>query len=180
MRPKAGQIYSTIHPIGSPVDGAVEIVWIDESLEQPQGVAEAYPPILRQAPLAQREDARGEVQNLLPGQNQGPSIVGNQVQAVVPMAEIPADSAVTGRTLPDRRREAQQAQPLAAPGGHILRWKTGLNSTATVPAQRDHVDGLCGIDRPSGDEQAQGEEVTDTLDPARCTPAFAGASARAK
>ena len=46
-----------ILPIGGTVDRAVEMAWVDEGLQQPQWVAEPLTPVLRQAALAQRQDA---------------------------------------------------------------------------------------------------------------------------
>ncbi len=53
------------------------------------------------------------------GQDQKATVVGDQVQPIVVMAKIPADPGVTHGALPGRRREAQQRQPLAVPGGDI-------------------------------------------------------------
>jgi hypothetical protein len=60
------------------------------------------------------------------GQDQKTTIIGDQVQAVVLMTEIPTDPAVTGCTLPGGGAEVQQGQPLATPGDHIPQGMTDL------------------------------------------------------
>ena len=108
-----------ILPVGGSIDGTAEIARIDEGLQQPQRVAEARAPILCQAPFTQREDARGEIPMVVSGQDQKTTIIGDQVQPVVLMTEIPTDPVVTGCTLPGGGAKVQQGQPLAAPSGHI-------------------------------------------------------------
>ena len=53
------------------------------------------------------------------GQDQKPAVVGDQMQAVVLMAEIPSDPGVACGALPGSRGETQQGQPLLVPGGDI-------------------------------------------------------------
>ena len=108
-----------IAPVGGTVDGAVKAPRIDEGLQQQQWVTETLPPVPRQAAFAQGQHVRGEVRDVVLGQDQKPAVVGDQVQAVVLVAKIPADPGVTRRALPGRRGEAQQRQPLPVPGGDI-------------------------------------------------------------
>ena len=46
-----------VRPVGSAVEGALEMAWVDERLQQPQRMTEALLPVSRQATLAQRQDA---------------------------------------------------------------------------------------------------------------------------
>lgn len=62
----------------------------------------------------------------------GSAIIGNQMQAVVLVTEIPADPAVPGRALQGRSGKAQQGQPLAAPGGDIPQGMTDLRQRPQV------------------------------------------------
>ena len=97
----------------------VEMARIDEGFQQQQGVAEVLHPIVPQAPFAQRQYAGGQIRSMPIGQDQKAAVVGDQVQPIILMAEIPADPAITGPALPGRSGKAQQGEPLAAPGGHI-------------------------------------------------------------
>ena len=56
---------------------------------------------------------------VMSGQDQEATVIGDQVQAIVLMTEIPTDPAVTSRTFPGRGGKAQQGQPLVAPSGRI-------------------------------------------------------------
>ena len=53
------------------------------------------------------------------GQNQKPAVVGQQVQAVILVAEIPADPPIPNRALPGCGGKAQQGNPLIVPGDDI-------------------------------------------------------------
>ena len=106
-------------PVGCPVARAVEVARIHERLQQQQRIAKVRRPVAHQAALAQSQHARGEVAVMVARQDQEPTVVGHQVQAVELIAEIPANPRVTRGTLPGRRREAQQRHPLRAPGGDI-------------------------------------------------------------
>ena len=108
-----------IGPVRCAVDGAVEVARIDKGLEQPQGVAKACVPIVRQSAFAQRQDARSEIAMMVLGQDQEARMVGNQMQAVVLEAKVPANPLIAGRALPGRGAEAQQRQPLLAPSRYI-------------------------------------------------------------
>jgi len=108
-----------IAPVGGAVDGAVKTPRIDEGLQQQQRVTETLRPVPHQAAFAQGQHAGGEVRDMVLGQDQKPAVVGDQVQAVVLVAKLPADPGVTRRALPGRGREAQQGQPLPVPGSDI-------------------------------------------------------------
>jgi hypothetical protein len=56
---------------------------------------------------------------MLSRQDEEARVVREQMQAVVLVAKVPADPAVTRRTLPGRGGKAEPRQPLAAPRGHI-------------------------------------------------------------
>ncbi len=102
-----------------PVRGAVHRAAVprrvDERLQQQQRMAEAFRPVRRQAPCAQRQRPRAQVGHARARQDQEPAVVRDQVQPVVLGAEVPADPAVPRAALQRRRREAEQRQPLAAP-----------------------------------------------------------------
>ena len=53
------------------------------------------------------------------GQDEEARVVGNQMQAVVLEAKVPANPLVARCALPGRGAEAQQRQPLLAPSRHI-------------------------------------------------------------
>jgi len=108
-----------IAPVGGAVEGAVKALRIDEGLQQQQRVTEALRPIPHQAPFAQGQHPRGEVRDVVLGQDQKPTVVGDQVQAVVLVAEIPADPGVARRALPGSGGKTHQGQPLTVPGGDI-------------------------------------------------------------
>jgi len=108
-----------ITPVGGVVDRAVKTPRIDEGLQQQQRVTEMRLPVAHQAALAQGQHPGGEVRDVVLGQDQKSAVVGDQVQAVVLVAEIPSDPGVTRRALPGRRGEARQGQPLPVPGGDI-------------------------------------------------------------
>jgi hypothetical protein len=97
-----------IAPVGGAVDGAVKTPRIDKGLQQQQRVTEALLPVPRHAPLAQGQHPRGEVRDVVPGQDQKPAVVGDQVQAVVLVAEIPPDPGVTRCALPGSGGKTQQ------------------------------------------------------------------------
>jgi len=105
---------------------------IDEGFQQPQRVAEPRRPILRQAAFAQRQDARAKVRIVVFWQNQEARVVGDQMQAIILMAKIPADPVIPGRALQGRGGEAQQGQPLAAPSGDIPQGVANLRQRAQV------------------------------------------------
>jgi hypothetical protein len=69
---------------------------------------------------------------MLPRQDQEACVVGDQVQAVVLIAQIPADPAVTGCTLPSRGTKAQQRQPLLTPSGHVPEGVANLGKRSEV------------------------------------------------
>lgn len=120
-RPGAAKAAGVAHiaPVGGAVDRAVKTPRIDKGLQQQQRVTEALLPIPRHAPLAQGQHPRGEVRDVILGQDRKPAVVGDQVQAVVLVAEIPPDPGVARGALPGSGGKTQQGQPLAVPGGDI-------------------------------------------------------------
>jgi len=110
----------------------VEITRIDEGFQQPQGMTETLRPIPWQPAFTQRQNARGQVRRAVLRQDQKAGVVGDQVQAVVLVAKIPADPAVTGSALPSRGANAQHPQPPLLPGGHIPEGLAYLGQRAEI------------------------------------------------
>jgi hypothetical protein len=106
-------------PDGGAVDRAVKPLWVDKGLQQQQGVTEALRTVSGLAPFAQRQHPRGEVRHVMFGEDQKPTVVGDQIQTIVLAAKFPADPGVARGTRPGRGREAQQCQPLSLPDGDI-------------------------------------------------------------
>jgi hypothetical protein len=52
-------------------------------------------------------------------QDQKTTIVGQQLEAVILMAEVPTDPAIPGRALPSGGRKAEQSYPVILPGAYI-------------------------------------------------------------
>ena len=95
------------------------MAWVDEGFQQQQRIAEAIRPIPHQTAFAQRENTRGQVRVMGVGQDQEATVVGDQVQTVILMTEIPADPGIPRRTLPGGGGEAQQGHPHPVPGSDI-------------------------------------------------------------
>ena len=55
--------------------------------------------------------------------NEKTAVVGHQVQAIILMAEVPADPAITRCTLPGGGGKAQKGDPFIVPGSHRLQEK---------------------------------------------------------
>ena len=106
-------------PVRCAVDGAAEAGRVDEGLQQQQRMAEAYRPVRDQAPLAQRQQPRGQVGPMPAGQDQKAAVVGDQMQPVVLHPEVPADPGVPRPALQGGRGKADQRHPLAPPARHV-------------------------------------------------------------
>jgi len=66
------------------------------------------------------------------GQDQKAAVIGDQVQTVVLMAEIPANPPIPRGALPGRGGKAQQGQPLVAPSRHIPQRVADLRQRSQV------------------------------------------------
>ena len=66
------------------------------------------------------------------GQDQKTAVIGQQVQAVILMAKIPADPPIPGRALPGRSGKAQQGHPLLSKGGDIPQGFANLGQSTQV------------------------------------------------
>ena len=119
-------------PVRGAVRGAAEARRVDERLEQQQRMAEAFRPVRRRPPRAQRQHARRQVRHPRPRQHQEAAVVGEQVLAVMLGAEVPADPAVAGGALQRRRREARQRHPGAAPRCRVPARLADLRQRAQV------------------------------------------------
>ena len=123
-------------PVRGAVRRAAEARRIDERLEQQQRMAEAFRPVRRRPPRAQRQHARRQVRHAPARQHQEAAVVREQVLAVVLGAEVPADPAVAGGALQRRRREARQRHPLAAPDRGIPPRLADLRQRTEVVVRR--------------------------------------------
>ena len=89
------------------------------------------------------------------------------MQAIVLMAEIPADPTVTGRTLPRRGTENQQRQPAIVPSGYIPQGMANLGQRAEIVMGIQKRSKACFLARNHGTQndlakvQAQGLAATD-------------------
>ncbi len=95
-------------PGGGLVEGAAKTLRIDEGLQQQQRVAETLPPIPRQAAFAQSQHPGGEVRDVVLGQDRKPTVVGDEVQAIILVAKVPPDPGATRRALPGRSGKTLQ------------------------------------------------------------------------
>jgi len=72
-----------------------------------------------QPPLAQRQDPRGQIGNMILRKNKETAVIAQQVQSIILMAEAPADPAIPCCTLPSWGGKAQKSDPFILPGGKI-------------------------------------------------------------
>ncbi len=105
---------------------------IDEGFQQKQRIAEAFLPIPNQAPFAQGEDAGGKIRIVVVGEDQEAAVVGDEMQAIILVAEIPTDPGIPRATLPGGGGEAQQDHPLARPGSDVPQRMTNLRQCPQV------------------------------------------------
>ena len=120
-------------PVRGAVRRAAEARRIDERLEQQQRMAETFRPVRRRPPRAQRQHARRQVRHAPGGQHQEAAVVREQVLAVVPGAEVPADPAVAGGAL--QRRHQPLVAPLVA-GRHGLHDHFAQIHAAPLPSKK--------------------------------------------
>lgn len=106
-------------PVGGPIDAAMKAAWVDKGFDKKQRMPESCLPIPADAPGNQPEHTGSQVRQTTLGQNQEPAVVGDQAQAVVLGAKVPADPAITRPAFEGRRREADLRQPLILPGRDI-------------------------------------------------------------
>jgi len=129
--PKAAGV-ADLPPVGGTVERAVEMARIDEGFQQQQRIAEAFLPIPNQAPFAPGEDAGGKIRIVVVGEDQEAAVVGDEMQAIIRVAEIPTDPGIPRATLPGGGGEAQQDHPLARPGSDVPQRMTNLRQCPQV------------------------------------------------
>src|SRR6202521_5564629 len=91
---------SQAQPIGCLVEGPAKALRVNEGFDEQQGMAEACQPIAGQPPLAQRQDARAEIRPVAIPQDKETTVAGEELQAVILMAKVPADPLASHRTFP--------------------------------------------------------------------------------
>ncbi len=121
-----------ILPVARPVEGTDKAPGVDKGFQQQQRKAKARDPVGLNSALAQRQYLQGEVGVMMLGKNQEARLVGDQVQPIVLMAQVPAETAIA-RTAPQGRgRKAQQCRPLRIAGGDIPQGVTDLRQSPQV------------------------------------------------
>jgi hypothetical protein len=76
-------------------------------------------PVARQTPLAERQNARSQIENMPAGQDEKSAVIDDQFQAAIAMPEMPTDPAISRRTLEGGGGKAQEGNPFPTPGGDI-------------------------------------------------------------
>ncbi len=85
-------------PVCGVIEGAVETRWIDKSLQHQQRKAKTLPPVVLNPAAQPGQYLRGQVAMVAARQDQKPGIIGHQIEAIVLVAVVPADPAITRRT----------------------------------------------------------------------------------
>lgn len=92
---------------------------VHEGLQQDHRMSKSFLPVDAQPLLAQRKDARSQVGDMILREDQETAVIGQKVQAIILMAEVPSDPTLTDRALPGSGRKAQKGYPFITPGGHV-------------------------------------------------------------
>ena len=100
------------YPVGGPVAGAVEAVFLNEGFEENGAVLVALFPIVRETFGDRGKDAGGEVLGMDPGEDEKAGVVDNQMEVLCALLRVPADEAVAGCDLPGGGSEAEKSHKL--------------------------------------------------------------------
>ena len=92
---------------------------IYEGLQQHHRMAETLLPVGEQPLLAQGQDSRSQIGNMILRKDQETAVIGQQVQAIILMAQVPSDPLIPCCTLPGWGGKAQKSDPFVMPGGKI-------------------------------------------------------------
>ena len=89
-----------IAPVGRPVAGAPESVYLHEGLQHEQAMAVLFLPVPPDTPGDDGKDVAGQVGNPHPRQDQEAGVVGQMLQALDPGIRVPAYVFIPGGAAP--------------------------------------------------------------------------------
>lgn len=160
----ATRIGDVLHPVCRLIYGSPGALRVYEGLQQHHRMAERLLPLDGKPLVAERQNARGPIGNMVLWKNQETAVVAHQVQTIILMAQVPADSLVRCCTLPRWCGKAQKGYPFSPPGSDIPKGLADLGQEAWVMMFPHQLLEMLLFERINGPDKNLGH-VQDNLPP---------------
>jgi len=121
-----------IQPVCRLIDGPMKTLSVHKGLQQYQGMPEGLLPISGESLFAQRQHPRTQIGNMPVRKDQKTAVIDHQFEAIVLMAQVPTDPAISCCAFPGCRRETQKSYPLITPQSNIPKRFADLGRAAQV------------------------------------------------